>query len=142
MSQNSVLIIGAIWVEPNSSAAGKRMLQLIEQFLSQNWKVTFASSAIKGEKAIDLPSIGVDEVAIVLNDISFDIFVKELAPTIVLFDRFMIEEQFGWRVAENCPKALRILDTEDLHCLRKTREKAIKKKQDFFERGFTNRRHF
>ena len=131
MSQNSVLIIGAIWVEPNSSAAGKRMLQLIEQFLSQNWKVTFASSAIKGEKAIDLPSIGVDEVAIVLNDISFDIFVKELAPTIVLFDRFMIEEQFGWRVAENCPKALRILDTEDLHCLRKTREKAIKKNKIF-----------
>jgi hypothetical protein len=36
----------------------------------------------------------------------------------VLFDRFMIEEQFGWRVAENCPDALRVLDTEDLHCLR------------------------
>jgi hypothetical protein len=33
----------------------------------------------------------------------------------VLFDRFMMEEQFGWRVAENCPNALRILDTEDLH---------------------------
>jgi hypothetical protein len=26
----------------------------------------------------------------------------------VLFDRFMIEEQFGWRVAENCPDALRV----------------------------------
>jgi hypothetical protein len=27
-------------------------------------------------------------------------FVKQLQPSIVLFDRFMIEEQFGWRVAE------------------------------------------
>jgi len=131
LSENTVLIIGAIWVEPNSSAAGKRMLQLIEQFLDQNWKVTFASTAIKGEKAFDLHSIGVEEVSIVLNDISFDTFVKELAPGFVLFDRFMIEEQFGWRVAENYPKAIRILDTEDLHCLRKTRERAIKKNTIF-----------
>jgi hypothetical protein len=44
--------------------------------------------------------------------------VKELNPAVVLFDRFMMEEQFGWRVSENCPDALRLLDTEDLHCLR------------------------
>jgi hypothetical protein len=43
--------------------------------------------------------------------------VKELNPAVVLFDRFMMEEQF-WRVSENCPDALRLLDTEDLHCLR------------------------
>jgi glycosyltransferase involved in cell wall biosynthesis len=44
----------------------------------------------------------------------------------VLFDRFMIEEQYGWRVGEQCPNALRILDTEDLHFLRKAREIAYK----------------
>jgi glycosyltransferase involved in cell wall biosynthesis len=43
----------------------------------------------------------------------------------------MIEEQFGWRVAENCPNALRILDTEDLHSLRKVRQEAVKKGIDF-----------
>ncbi|MDA9339336.1 glycosyltransferase family 4 protein [Polaribacter sp.] len=133
MSKNSVLIIGAIWVEPNSSAAGSRMLQLISQFLQQHWNVTFASAAVKGEKAMDLKSIGVDESTIELNQSSFDVFVKQLAPTIVLFDRFMIEEQYGWRVAENCPNALRILDTEDLHCLRKTRHKALKKNTVFSE---------
>ena len=37
----------------------------------------------------------------------------------------MIEEQFGWRVAEHCPEALRILDTEDLHFLRKGRQQAF-----------------
>ena len=125
MSKNTVLIIGAIWVEPNSSAAGSRMLQLISQFLQQQWKVVFATTAIKGEKAMDLKSIGVAEAAIELNHPSFDVFIKEVNPTIVLFDRFMIEEQFGWRVAENCPNALRILDTEDFHCLRKTRHKAL-----------------
>ena len=68
-----------------------------------------------------------------LNCSSFDHFVQELNPSIVLFDRFMSEEQFGWRVAENCPDALRILDTEDLHCLRLARQKAVKENREFRE---------
>jgi glycosyltransferase involved in cell wall biosynthesis len=126
LQRKSLLIIGAVWVEPNSSAAGKRMLQLIAQFLERDYKITFASPAQKNEKAIDLISSGISEVAIELNNASFDVFVKELNPNIVLFDRFMMEEQFGWRVAENCPQTIRILDTEDLHCLRKTRELCLK----------------
>ena len=131
MQIKSLLIIGAVWVEPNSSAAGKRMLQLIAQFLERDYKITFASPAQKNEKAIDLISSGIIEVAIELNNASFDVFVKELNPTIVLFDRFMMEEQFGWRVAENCPDAIRILDTEDLHFLRKTRQQQLKKGEAF-----------
>ncbi|MEE9408336.1 MAG: glycosyltransferase [Polaribacter sp.] len=131
MNKQQVLIIGYVWVEPNSSAAGSRMLQLIEQFLQQGFKVTFASPAQKSENASNLKSFGIDEVSIELNNTSFDDFIKELEPTIVMFDRFMMEEQFGWRVAENCPKAIRILDTEDLHCLRKTRELCLKKQIDF-----------
>jgi glycosyltransferase involved in cell wall biosynthesis len=129
--QQHVLIIGYVWVEPNSSAAGSRMMQLIEQFLKQNWKITFASPAQKGEKASSLNSLGINEVSIALNNSSFNDFIKELNPTIVVFDRFMMEEQFGWRVAENCPNAIRILDTEDLHCLRKTRELCRNKNIDF-----------
>ena len=131
MQKKSLLIIGAVWVEPNSSAAGKRMLQLITQFLERGYKITFAAASQKNEKAIDLISLGIDAVAIELNNASFDVFVKELQPTIVLFDRFMMEEQFGWRVAENCPEAIRILDTEDLHCLRKTRAFCLKKQVPF-----------
>jgi len=127
----SLLIIGAVWVEPNSSAAGKRMLQLIAQFLERDYKIIFASPAQKNEKAIDLFSLGINEVSIALNNVSFDNFIKELNPTIVLFDRFMMEEQFGWRVAENCPNAVRILDTEDLHFLRKTRQQQLKKGEAF-----------
>jgi glycosyltransferase involved in cell wall biosynthesis len=131
LQEKSLLIIGAVWVEPNSSAAGKRMLQLISQFLERDYKITFAATSQKNEKAIDLISLRIDEVAIALNNASFDVFIKELNPTVVLFDRFMMEEQFGWRVAENCPKALRILDTEDLHFLRKTRHQQLKNKAAF-----------
>ena len=131
MQKKSLLIIGAVWVEPNSSAAGKRMLQLINAFLERQYAITFASPSQKSEKAIDLSALGIDEVSITLNNASFDIFIEKLQPEIVLFDRFMMEEQFGWRVAENSPNAVRILDTEDLHCLRKTRELCLKKKIDF-----------
>ncbi len=76
-------------------------------------------------------NFGVRKKSIELNSSSFDDFAVELNPDVVLFDRFMIEEQFGWRIIENCPKAIRILDTEDLHCLRTARQKAFKEKQNF-----------
>jgi glycosyltransferase involved in cell wall biosynthesis len=131
LSLQQVLIIGTVWVEPNSSAAGVRMIQLIELFLKQNYKVTFAAASQKNENSVALNSIGVNEVSIEMNNTSFDHFVKKLNPTIVVFDRFMMEEQFGWRVAENCPNAIRILDTEDLHFLRKTRHQQLKKGEEF-----------
>ncbi len=126
-----LLIIGFVWPEPNSSGAGTRMLQLIELFLKQGWKITFASAASDSEFMFDVTNLGVEKVAIAINDSGFDDFVKALNPTIVLFDRFMVEEQFGWRVAEQCPNALRVLDTIDLHSLRLARQKATKEQADF-----------
>lgn len=126
-----LLIIGFVWPEPNSSGAGTRMLQLIELFLKQGWKITFASAASDSEFMFDVTSLGVEKIAIAINDSGFDDFVKTLYPTIVLFDRFMVEEQFGWRVAEQCPNALRVLDTIDLHSLRIARQKAAKEKTEF-----------
>ncbi|MFI0428016.1 glycosyltransferase [Mariniflexile sp. HMF6888] len=126
-----VLIIGFVWPEPKSSAAGSRMMQLVCFFQSLNYSITFASPCAKSDNAFDLTTIGIHQVSIELNNTSFDVFVKELNPTIVLFDRFMMEEQFGWRVAKQCPNALRILDTEDLHCLRKGRHQAFKEGKPF-----------
>ncbi len=126
-----VLIIGSVWPEPNSSAAGSRMLQLMELFLAQSWQVTFASIATPSEFMFDIESMGVRKECIQLNSKTFDDFIKELNPSLVLFDRFMTEEQFGWRVAEHCPEALRILDTEDMHSLRYARQKACKLNRNF-----------
>ena len=123
---NSLLIIGQTFPEPTTTAAGGRMLQLIEMFTSHGYGITFASSASSSEKSFNLNSIGVTTQQIVINDSSFDDFVRQLNPTIVLFDRFVTEEQFAWRVTQSCPKALKILDTEDLHFLRKARQQALK----------------
>ena len=136
MHQNStaiknLLVIGTVWPEPKSSAAGSRMLQLIDFFSSQNFVITFVSAAEKSQYMFDLAEINIDLQSIVLNSDSFDIFIKNLNPSVVLFDRFITEEQFGWRVAENCPDAMRILDTEDLHCLRLARQFAIKQNKSF-----------
>ena len=103
-----VLIIGYVWPEPRSSAAGGHMMQIIDSFLQHGWQITFSSPAGVGEHKADLAVLGINEVAIELNNSSFDTFISELAPDIVLFDRFMMEEQFGWRVEKHCPNALRV----------------------------------
>lgn len=121
-----LVIIGSVWPEPTSTAAGNRMLQLIALFQEQDYSITFLCSASQSDFSFDLNQISVETKSIQLNDSHFDILIQELDPTVVLFDRFMIEEQYGWRVMENCPNALRILDTEDLHFLRKAREQAFK----------------
>lgn len=124
-----VLIIGYVWPEPRSSAAGSRMLQLIELFLQQNWHVTFGSAALLSDQRADLTALGVSEKALALNCSSFNEYLTELQPDIILFDRFFTEEQFGWRAEEACPNALRVLDTEDLHSLRHAREQRVKAAQ-------------
>ncbi|WP_456312970.1 glycosyltransferase [Pseudomonas shirazensis] len=126
-----LLIIGFVWPEPNSSAAGGRMMQLISIFKQNGFEITFASPALDSDYMVDLAEFKVEKRTIELNNSSFDDFVIELNPDVVLFDRFMIEEQFGWRVSENCPRAIRLLDTEDLHCLRTARQKAFKENRTF-----------
>ena len=125
-----LVIIGVVWPEPNSTAAGSRMLQLISLFQKQDYEITFLCSASKSDFSFDLSTISVQTKVIQLNDSSFDGEIKSLNPDVVLFDRFMMEEQYGWRVMENCPNALRVLDTEDLHFLRKAREMAFKQNRE------------
>ena len=128
---NKLLIIGQVWPEPTSSAAGTRMIQLIDCFKNAEFEITFACAASKSDFSFDLISKNVNEVEITLNDESFNDFVRELNPEMVLFDRFMIEEQYGWRVSKECPNTLKILDTEDLHFLRNARQEASKKRIEF-----------
>lgn len=134
MVVKNLLIIGFVWPEPTSSAAGTRMVQLVDLFLAHDYQITFASAASKSDFSYDFSGSGVTEQQIKLNDESFNKFLQELNPTTVIFDRFMIEEQYGWRVQQECPNALRILDTEDLHCLRSARQQSDKKqtKLDLF----------
>jgi glycosyltransferase involved in cell wall biosynthesis len=124
---NQMLIIGCVWPEPNSTAAGSRMMQLIHAFLGAGWQITFACAAVKTPHMADIEALGVNTAEIELNNTSFDVFVSALMPDVVIFDRFICEEQFGWRVEQYCPDALRVIDSEDLHCLREGRLQAYKK---------------
>ena len=122
----NLVIIGKVFPEPNSTAAGSRMIQLMDLFLTQNYQITFLSTATISENSFDLSSKNISFQNIVLNDSSFDELIKNLNPEIVIFDRFTTEEQFGWRVSEQVPNAVKILDTEDLHFIRTAREKAFR----------------
>ncbi|MBO7927413.1 glycosyltransferase family 4 protein [Pseudoalteromonas sp. K222D] len=126
-----VLVIGYVWPEPNSSAAGTHMMSLLNAFRAQNWQVEFATPALRTEHMVNLDDFGISSQSIALNCESFDDYVKAYAPDIVMFDRFMMEEQFGWRVDKHCPNALKILDTEDLQCLRNARHEAHKGEREF-----------
>lgn len=125
-----LVIVGYVWPEPNSSAAGSRMLSLIRLYQQQGWQVIFSSAAEKSPHRFDLSTLGVAEHSIELNHHSFDDWLKQQAPQAVMFDRFMLEEQFGWRVEQACPDAMRILDMEDVHALRQAREQAVKHGQE------------
>lgn len=126
MQYKTVLIIGYVWPEPNSSAAGSRMMDLIRFFKARSQTVVFATPAQDSPHKFELASIGVQSQTIALNCSSFNDFCQQLSPDVVMFDRFMMEEQFGWRVEQACPQAMRLLDTEDLHCLRNARHQHLK----------------
>ena len=125
-----ILIIGLVIPEPTSSAAGWRMLQLIEQLKQISSDIHFATAATESDRSFPLEQIGVQKHTIVLNDASFNDFVAQLNPQIVMYDRFMTEEQFGWRVKQMCPESVTILDTEDLHFVRRARAEAFKKNEE------------
>jgi len=127
----NVLIIASLWPEPNSSAAGRRMMALLKLFCNEGWVLTYACTATESEYRYPLESLDITLRTVTINDAGFDRFVKELSPDIVLYDRFMVEEQFSWRVAEQCPKALAMIETSDLHCLRQARQLAVKEKRIF-----------
>jgi len=131
MEKQEILFIGLVWPEPSSSAAGFRIIQLLKSFQNNGNTITFASAASRSPYSADLSAMGIHEVEIKLNDASFNDFVQELNPNIVVFDRFMTEEQYSWRVAQECPDAVRILDTEDLHFLRHARQSNTKSGEQF-----------
>ncbi|AWY01326.1 glycosyltransferase [Marinomonas primoryensis] len=126
-----LLVIGYVWPEPNSSAAGSRMMQLLNCFYKNQWQISFASPAQQTDHMEDLSTLGIQTEHIELNNTSFDHYITDKKPDIVIFDRFMMEEQFGWRVEKFSPDSLRVLNTEDLHSLRQARHLALKQNRVF-----------
>ncbi|MHA6194436.1 glycosyltransferase [Pseudomonas wadenswilerensis] len=121
-----ILVIGQAWPEANAPAAGGHLLQILECFLARNWRVTFSSPAVPDEHRANLLELGVAEHAI--DDRSFDRFISELNPDVVLFDRFTMEEQFASRVGQHCPQALRVLEASSLQSLSDARHALLRRR--------------
>jgi len=118
-----VLILGTVFPESNSSAAGRKMLQWISLFQQQKWLIHYASTSPLNDFSDDLSKLEVETQQVEVNAASFDLFLQEIQPEIVLYDRFMVEEQFSWRIREAFPNCVHLLETQDLHFLRWARQK-------------------
>ncbi|WP_010522931.1 glycosyltransferase [Aquimarina agarivorans] len=129
MKENNVklLVIGHVWPQPNATAAGEHLLHLIQFFKEINCEILFASASQQPSDYNVLSDLKIPMIMVSINDPNFDTLLLDFKPNMVLFDRFMVEEQFGWRVKKVCPDAICILDTEDLHFLRKQRKKQLSK---------------
>jgi hypothetical protein len=121
-----ILVIGFVWPEITATAASQNIISYMKTLTAAQYPVHFASAASASDLTTDLNQWAVQTHAIELNNDSFDRWITQLQPDIVIFDRFLTEEQFGWRVARALPDALRVLDCEDLHFLRQARHRYYK----------------
>jgi len=124
-----VLIITGVFPESTSSGSGARLMEWLHLFHAQHWQLHLASTAEPSQHSDAPEKLGATIHSIRVNDPSFDVLIQDMQPDIVLFDRFNMEEQFGWRVEKHCPHALRLLETIDLHCLRHARQQESKQSQ-------------
>jgi glycosyltransferase involved in cell wall biosynthesis len=129
MKTKVVLLIAKNWPEPNSTAAGRRTLDLLGLLKEANFEVHIASTAEPTPFQANFAALTYTTHAIEVNSSAFDDWIKAFSPTLVIYDRFVMEEQFGWRVKEHSPASATLIDTSDLHCLRVAREQAFKKNQ-------------
>ena len=123
----SVLFVSPVWPEASSSAAGVRSTGLIESFQSHGDNVSYVSISNPNEHSKKLQECGVSVFTCSPN--REEAFVKVLnsaEPDIVVFDRFFAEEMFSFMVHMHRPGAMRVLDMQDVHFIRRGREKMAK----------------
>lgn len=115
-----------VWPEPSSSAAGVRLDYLIRLFIREGFELHLSSTAEQGPYSAlyeDLDGVYRHNLDPNISEIRAKL--AQINPDVIVFDRYPTEEQFSWHVMEACPKAIRILDTEDLHGLRRARQLSL-----------------
>lgn len=123
-----VLFFCLVWPEPTSSAAGVRLDYLIRLFIREGFELHLSSNAEQGPYSALYEDLnGVYRYKLDPNSSETSDKLAQINPDVVVFDRYPTEEQFSWHVMEACPHAIRILDTEDLHGLRRARQLTLEK---------------
>ena len=129
-----------LWPEPRSSAAGVRTLE-ISLFIQQlGYQLVGIAPGAASPHSEAWEKNGVRTLTCDPNSSETAEILKTLSPELVIYDRFYTEEKFGWRARELWPKALQMIDTSDLHCLRGARQRAhlagaevLEPHDDFFD---------
>eukprot|EP01134_Creolimax_fragrantissima_P007264 CFRG7264T1 len=126
---SSVLFLFASQPVLSSSAASVRSIGLVRAFQKYGW--TTHSAAI-GKVDTDVTAKDQDHLQgvtqVVPNDTArITRILQTINPHVVVFDRMWVEEMFSHYVHQTIPKAVRILDTQDLHSLREGRLKVIQR---------------
>lgn len=121
-----VLFLAPVWPEVHSSAAGVRTAALVRACSAWRCSVHYACSAVGSDAGraarAALEAAGVATSLLPANrETELVALLAAFPPDVVVFDRFTTEEAFSFRVRELCPSALRVLDTQDLHALRRRR---------------------
>lgn len=115
-----------VWPEPESSAAGVRTYALISALLAHGYSVAAISPSQASAWSGRLNAMGVETFTCDPNrSEATEAALGKLAPSLAVYDRFVMEEQFGWRARALWPLALHLVDTQDLHSLRRARERLV-----------------
>ncbi|KAJ1448569.1 glycosyl transferases group 1-domain-containing protein [Pelagophyceae sp. CCMP2097] len=126
------LFLSSIWPEPMASAAGVRTAALLRAFQEWGYSTHFGCAAaphdgMSSSVALLGKIYGAHALQVRPNhENELQAAIEAARPDVVVFDRYYTEESFSWAVKILAPKALRVLDMQDLHCLRKAREKFVK----------------
>jgi glycosyltransferase involved in cell wall biosynthesis len=120
------LLIAKNWPEPASTAAGRRTLDVLDLCREAGYNIHIACPAETTPFQQQLEELGYQPHSIAVNDTKFDTWITALNPDLVIYDRFVMEEQFSWRVRSQCPNAATLLDTSDFHTLREARQQALR----------------
>lgn len=114
-----------VWPEPHSSAAGVRTLELMRNLRTLGYDPVLLSPCKENDASARLNILGFRTLPCPANDSSVEAFLAPLHASLVVYDRFVMEEQMGWRARSLWPGALHLVDTQDLHSLRRARERLL-----------------
>lgn len=124
---NKILYFSNTWPRSQTSAACERVFGLIEVFRLAHLNIDFICAAKKHYKGTE----GVKKYKFVYcdsidpnNNEAVQHFLRKLKDKFEasVFDTFIAEELYSHYIHRLFPKCLKILDTQDLHSLRKLRE--------------------
>jgi uncharacterized ferritin-like protein (DUF455 family)/glycosyltransferase involved in cell wall biosynthesis len=133
-SKKKVILAGSVWPERTSSAAGVRSADMITVLQERGFQVLCVSPSRLNDHTSRLEEEqGVRCMQADANTDTFQKLLLETMPQLVVFDRFIAEEMYGWQAEKYAPEALRVLDLQDVHFVRRAREFAVKKQGASFE---------